>query len=105
VVVDRDIVVVEVVVIYAVFIVRCVATSAQGTKFMSLPCDAGPLVLVMGDPYCFVGGSLGEALSVELKNLVLLSHHEEATNLLRRRILAGDLGDALEDGRIGLLED
>jgi hypothetical protein len=59
----------------------------------------------MGDPYCFVGGSLGEALSVELKNLVLLSHHEEATNLLRWRLLAGDLGDALEDGRIGILED
>jgi hypothetical protein len=46
-----------------------------------------------------------EALSAELKNPVLLSRHEEATNILRQCLLAGDLGDALEDGRVGLLED
>jgi hypothetical protein len=52
-----------------------------------------------------VGGGLDEALTIELEDPMSLGRHEEATILLRRHPLAGCLGETLEDGRVGLLED
>jgi hypothetical protein len=47
-----------------------------------------------------VGNDLGLALSIELEQALSLGRHEEATNLLRRSPLTGDLGGALKDAAL-----